>query len=171
MRIRLGPADPVRGTIPVTGRIAGGRIALAFDLGAGQSFGGVGPFVAEEFGKGRARITSFGSLQTENPADSGDSLTSPPGTVDVLFFVSGETINAANGTFRIDVSAIVSSSGHFQGEVPFTLGGTAQAGVDFANIKGGLLGNDDNNVLFSGDADVSQFTGTLIHHPEDLPGH
>ena len=65
-------ADPVNGTIAVTGRVVGDRIKLAFDDGPGGQFGGVGPFTAQAVGKGRVRLTSFGSLQTGNPADSGD---------------------------------------------------------------------------------------------------
>ncbi len=65
-------ADPINGPVPVTGRVVGQRIQLNFNLGSKGTAGGVGPFIAKRVGPGQMQLTAFGSLQTGNPADSGD---------------------------------------------------------------------------------------------------
>jgi uncharacterized protein YjbI with pentapeptide repeats len=65
-------ADPIHGTVPVSGRVVGQRIQLIFDLGAKGTAGGIGPFQAQRVGPGQVKLTAFGSLQTGNPGDSGD---------------------------------------------------------------------------------------------------
>ncbi len=155
-------ADPVHGTIPVSGRIVGGRIKLAFDLGPGNAFGGVGPFEAQQVGKGQVELLSFGSLQTENSADSGDWFIAGGGGHSVRFVVASETINAATGAFSIKVELEPIST---VGRVPFTLGGTAMAGVDYANVKARVPGNANTVAFDLEDGNTQTITGTLIRHP------
>lgn len=64
--------DPVVGTVPVAGQVMGREIRLTFDLGPQGKAGGVGPFVARRIGPGQVRLVAVGSLQTSDPADSGD---------------------------------------------------------------------------------------------------
>ena len=157
-------ADPVNGTIPVTGRIAGRRIELKFDSGPGGTFGGVGPFDALKVGKGQVELTSFGSLRTGNPADSGDwaltpsplsnqNLSSKAGynlTLNNASLVGTNFANTSFSTINITNSALQSVS--FQGSrnpvgTPILQNSTFQ-GVNFSGA--GLKGADFSGSDLSG---------------------
>ena len=146
------------GGTAVSGTAFSGVTAGTLTFGAGQTTEYITGKLLSDPGPSRTLTFTLGTPTAGgalgSPSVNTLAITEPP----VAQFSAGsETVNASAGTFKIAVT-LSSEDANESVKVPFTLGGTATAGIAYSSLSAGPL-------VFPAGQTTEYVTGTLLSDP------
>ncbi|OWK44404.1 FG-GAP-like repeat-containing protein [Fimbriiglobus ruber] len=165
--VTLSAASPTDTSIPFT---VGGTAAAGIDysgltasplvIPAGQTSATITGALVDDPGANKTLTFTLGAPTNATLGATTTNtltITEPLANVqpEVGFISPTETVNAADGTFSITVQSLQSAT---DVTIPFTVGGTAVAGVDYTGLTASPL------VIPAGQSSVT-ITGKLLSHP------